>query len=158
MYVGDDNSGEKRNNKRRSSGKEDWKRRLKRLTRKESKGNMNNNDPDYAVATTTDYQEMQDPLQSISPPFRKQETGATQISGIGDEDEEEEIYLVAQSYGYCAILFSIAQTVILIIMMVQCGVAPLNVNPMVGPYPGRFSNKLRWFTGSLATPVSLPRE
>lgn len=53
------------------------------------------------------------------------------------EDElEEEVYIVKQSYGYLAILFSLAQTVILVIMMVQCGVAPINVNPMVGPYPG----------------------
>lgn len=46
-----------------------------------------------------------------------------------------EVYIVRQRYGYASIGFSIVQTVILIVMMVQCGIAPLNINPMVGPYP-----------------------
>ena len=50
-------------------------------------------------------------------------------------DDEPEIYVVKQKYGYFSYLFSIAQTLVLIIMMVQCGVAPFNVNPMIGPYP-----------------------
>ena len=52
------------------------------------------------------------------------------------EVEEEEIYIVRQQYGYMSIAFSIVQTLILILMMWQCGVAPLRLNPMVGPYPG----------------------
>ena len=44
-----------------------------------------------------------------------------------------------QEYGYFAILFSVVQTIILIIMMVQCGVAPLQINPMVGPQPEALS-------------------
>ena len=51
----------------------------------------------------------------------------------------DEVYVVRQEYGYLSILFSLAQTVILIIMMWQCGVAPLNINPMVGPYPDALS-------------------
>lgn len=51
------------------------------------------------------------------------------------QDEEEEVYIVKQRWGYCSILFSVVQTIILAIMMFKCGVAPLNVNPMVGPYP-----------------------
>lgn len=94
------------------------------------------NDPmdDYQGSpSATDYQEMKDPLRS-DPKLHKQPSGATEIGP--EEEEEEEIYIVAQSHGYLSILFSIAQTIILIIMMVECGVAPLNVNPMVGPYPG----------------------
>jgi len=48
---------------------------------------------------------------------------------------QEEIYIVRQRHGYASYAFSIVQTIILIVMMVQCGVAPLNINPMVGPYP-----------------------
>ena len=55
-------------------------------------------------------------------------------------DDEPEIYVVKQKYGYFSYLFSIAQTLVLIIMMVQCGVAPFNVNPMIGPYPDALSN------------------
>lgn len=54
-------------------------------------------------------------------------------------DDEPEIYVVKQKYGYFSYLFSIAQTLVLIIMMVQCGVAPFNVNPMIGPYPDTLS-------------------
>ena len=62
----------------------------------------------------------------------------------GDEtnsqfQEEEEVYLVKQHYGYCSIVFSIGQIGVLITMMVQCGVAPLNINPMIGPYPDALS-------------------
>jgi membrane associated rhomboid family serine protease len=56
-----------------------------------------------------------------------------------DEDEEEEVYIVRQQYGYCSILFSLVQTVILGLMMWQCGIAPLNLNPMIGPYPDALS-------------------
>ena len=46
-----------------------------------------------------------------------------------------DVYETRQQYGYCSIAFSLAQTVVLPVMMVQCGVAPLQVNPMVGPIP-----------------------
>jgi len=46
-----------------------------------------------------------------------------------------DVYETRQQYGYCSIFFSLAQTVILAIMMWQCGVAPLQVNPMLGPMP-----------------------
>ena len=50
--------------------------------------------------------------------------------------EEEETYIVRQQYGYMSIAFSIVQTLVLIVMMWKCGVAPLRQNPMIGPYPG----------------------
>lgn len=53
--------------------------------------------------------------------------------------EEQEVYIVKQQYGYLSILFSTAQTIILAIMMTNCGVAPMNINPMVGPYPDALS-------------------
>lgn len=45
------------------------------------------------------------------------------------------VYIVKQNRGYLSILFSVAQTGILIAMIIQCGIAPLKINPMVGPYP-----------------------
>ena len=53
--------------------------------------------------------------------------------------EEQEVYIVKQQYGYLSILFSTAQTIILAIMMTNCGVAPMNINPMLGPYPDALS-------------------
>ena len=46
---------------------------------------------------------------------------------------------VKQKYGYCSIGLSIIQLFTLAVMMALCGVAPLEVNPMVGPYPDTFS-------------------
>ncbi|KAL7536314.1 hypothetical protein ACHAWF_005429 [Thalassiosira exigua] len=40
-----------------------------------------------------------------------------------------------QNYAPCSTLFCVLQCIILPVMMIQCGVAPLNVNPMIGPYP-----------------------
>lgn len=45
----------------------------------------------------------------------------------GDEEDEEEIYVVRQDHGYFAVLFSLVQTVILSIMMWQCGIAPMQL-------------------------------
>uniref|UniRef100_A0A6U0S1P1 rhomboid protease n=1 Tax=Eucampia antarctica TaxID=49252 RepID=A0A6U0S1P1_9STRA len=44
-------------------------------------------------------------------------------------------YEFRQSYGYFSILFSLTQVAILATMMLECGIAPLNINPMIGPYP-----------------------
>lgn len=55
------------------------------------------------------------------------------------EDETNDVYIVRQQKGYLSILFSLSQTVVLAAMMYECGVAPLNMNPMVGPYPDALS-------------------
>ena len=57
-----------------------------------------------------------------------------------DEDynliiDGEPVYVVKQKRGYLSILFSLAQTVILVGMMIQCGVASMKINPMIGPNP-----------------------
>ena len=56
-----------------------------------------------------------------------------------DASDETEIYIVRQNVGYMAIIFSVVQALVLTIMMIQCGVAPMNVNPMVGPFPDALS-------------------
>jgi membrane associated rhomboid family serine protease len=53
--------------------------------------------------------------------------------------DETDVYYVKQHKGYASIGFSIVQTIVLGLMMWQCGVAPLDVNPMVGPYPDALS-------------------
>jgi hypothetical protein len=52
-----------------------------------------------------------------------------------DGSLSDEVYIVRQNWGYFSILFSLAQTVIMVMMIVKCGIAPLKINPMVGPYP-----------------------
>ena len=54
-------------------------------------------------------------------------------------DENEEVYVVKQRYGYFSIFFGIIQMIILALMMWQCGIAPWDINPMIGPYPDALS-------------------
>jgi len=81
-------------------------------------------------------------------------------SYAGDYDAFE----VKQKYGYCSIAISIIQLFTMIVMMGLCGVAPMEVNPMVGPYPDSFSywgGKNAWLITQqfeiwrVATPVFL---
>jgi membrane associated rhomboid family serine protease len=51
-----------------------------------------------------------------------------------------DVYEYRQKYGYLSIAFSIVQTIVLIVMMFECGVAPIRINPMIGPYPDALSN------------------
>lgn len=50
-----------------------------------------------------------------------------------------DVYEFRQKYGYFSILFTVVQTLVLIVMMWQCGIAPISINPMVGPYPDTLS-------------------
>jgi len=63
----------------------------------------------------------------------------TKQHGVAGDDEPD-IYLVRQSYGYGSILFSLVQIIVLVVMMMQCGVAPININYMIGPYPDALSD------------------
>ena len=67
-----------------------------------------------------------------------EDEGAVADYTLYDQDGEP-IYIVKQKRGYLSILFSLAQTVILIGMMIQCKVAPMKINPMIGPYPDALS-------------------
>lgn len=58
---------------------------------------------------------------------------------LNDDDDAEEVYIVRQNHGYFSVLFSAVQVVILVLMMWQCGVAPMRINPMFGPYPDALS-------------------
>lgn len=82
---------------------------------------------------------------SQSEDFRKmlQEDKASApfvLQKVQKDFDDEEVYFVQQKCGYLSILFSLAQTIVLTIMMSKCGVAPLSINPMVGPYPDALSD------------------
>jgi len=122
------------NNNNSNSNREHGNNRRGGLFRK--KGN-NRNKPD-PVAT---YYPMNDSNTDILRTTSS--TQALKTDPTVDDDDAAtaatEIYIVRQQYGYCSILFSIVQTVILGLMMWQCGVAPLQLNPMIGPYPDALS-------------------
>jgi membrane associated rhomboid family serine protease len=98
--------------------------------------NRNGDDDPNVIVSDTAYDPERD-NGGNKPYLGKYGSGA-----YGDEDEEgeeEEVYIVRQKYGYCSILFSAAQVVVLVLMMWRCGVAPLALNPMIGPWPDALS-------------------
>jgi len=52
-----------------------------------------------------------------------------------DEDYDDGEMHFKQNYAPFSSLFCLSQCIILPLMMWQCGVAPFNINPMIGPYP-----------------------
>lgn len=107
-------------------------RNNKKLTEEEDYSYGNDTEPN------SDYQalELEPGENNDSKPLKYSEYNKELQEGEdGDDDIENEVYIVRQKYGVCSIVFSLVQTAILIAMMVQCGVAPLQVNPMFGPYP-----------------------
>mmetsp|Transcript_7173 Transcript_7173/g.14797 ORF Transcript_7173/g.14797 Transcript_7173/m.14797 type:complete len:379 (-) Transcript_7173:66-1202(-) len=54
-----------------------------------------------------------------------------------DDFDDEELATVhhKQRYAPLSTAFVVVQVIILPLMMWQCGVAPLEINPMIGPYP-----------------------
>lgn len=65
------------------------------------------------------------------------ETDEEQQQQHFDEIDEEEFETAhyKQHYAPLSTLFVIFQVIILPLMMWKCGVAPLEINPMIGPYP-----------------------
>ena len=55
------------------------------------------------------------------------------------ERAEDDYFRVKQPFGYCSIVITAIQLLVLMLQLALCGVAPLDVNPMVGPYPDVFS-------------------
>jgi membrane associated rhomboid family serine protease len=59
---------------------------------------------------------------------------------ISGEVRLVDVYEYRQAYGYLSILVSVIQTILLILLMVKCGIAPPRINPMIGPYPDALSH------------------
>jgi membrane associated rhomboid family serine protease len=93
--------------------------------------------------TSMEYEQKESVFDKNGYPLKYHYYDPKSKDGAGGEDEEEEeeeeIYIVRQNWGYCSIFFSIIQTIILALMMWQCGVAPMSINPMIGPYPDGLS-------------------
>lgn len=93
---------------------------------------------------TTNYEQMseQKNVRGTHPNTMKKQT--SNVSSYFETEPTIDVlddapYVVKQRHGYLAILFSLAQMIILILMMVSCGVAPFKINPMIGPYPDALS-------------------
>ena len=95
---------------------------------------QNDTPVDQEAVSTTDYQRAPDGLWKSDEDNEDNDTPAKpNIVLLLD------VYKTKQQYGYCSILFSILQTTILFVMMWQCGIAPLYINPMIGPPPDALS-------------------
>lgn len=81
----------------------------------------------------------EDVLQEFDPNHSLQIDKSPNTGEQNIVHEEEEVYIVKQRYGYFSIIFGVVQIVVLALMMWQCGVAPMNINPMFGPYPDALS-------------------
>jgi membrane associated rhomboid family serine protease len=93
---------------------------------------------DYHNDSEYSYEPYSEEVKSVRWGRNRDDLGSIVSAGDAESDEEE-IYIVQQRWGYCSILFSVAQTIILGLMMWQCGIAPLSLNPMIGPYPDALS-------------------
>jgi membrane associated rhomboid family serine protease len=58
-----------------------------------------------------------------------------QVDNDNDDLYDDDEVHFKQNYAPFSSLFCLSQCIILPLMMWQCGVAPFNINPMIGPYP-----------------------
>lgn len=72
--------------------------------------------------------------QELLQQFRSDPNSYANMSEFYDS-EAQIPYIVKQKKGYLSLGFSILQSFILLIMMVQCSIAPFEINPMLGPPP-----------------------
>jgi membrane associated rhomboid family serine protease len=111
----------------------------------EDDGNNNvviNNDSDHPNYVHISSAPNAHRIRSPRPDVKQQDSNLSFFETEPQDDNpipDDVPYVVKQKYGYFAILFSLAQTAILIIMMVKCGIAPFKINPMIGPYPDALS-------------------
>lgn len=62
-----------------------------------------------------------------------------EVGIVAETNEKNDAYVLKLKRGYLSILLSILQTIVLVLMMIRCKVAPLRINPMIGPYPDALS-------------------
>jgi len=55
-----------------------------------------------------------------------------------EEMVDDGVYNVRQAAGYFSIIVALAQTIVLVSMMVHCNIAPIYINQMLGIYPDVF--------------------
>jgi membrane associated rhomboid family serine protease len=106
--------------------------------------NQHRNNPHYDDPTTPYRRQIEDGIQNQTDEFEDEYNQRTQDDRarglLGGNVRLLDVYSYRQKYGYCSILFSTVQTIVLAIMMYECGVAHFRINPMIGPYPDALSN------------------
>jgi len=87
-------------------------------------------------------------VMSVSTIGSPSEASAVDVMSISDSNKttrlleswaDDDFYPVKQTFGYLSIGISALQLLVLMMQLALCGVAPLDVNPMIGPYPDTFS-------------------
>jgi membrane associated rhomboid family serine protease len=58
---------------------------------------------------------------------------------IFSDDDETDYWKTKQKVPYCTLILTALQVLVLMLQLTLCGVAPLSINPMVGPFPDAFS-------------------
>jgi membrane associated rhomboid family serine protease len=53
--------------------------------------------------------------------------------------ESDDYLRTKQDHGYCTIALTSVQLLVIMMQLSLCGVAPLDINPMIGPFPDAFS-------------------
>ena len=111
--------------------------------RRTRRSNSSNNDEEYGdpielpastnrTATTSDYQlEINAADNNAALLLNNKKNKQRTWSFRGDPEEAHYV----QHYAPFSTLFVVAQCIILTLMMIKCGVAPLQINPMIGPGP-----------------------
>jgi len=70
---------------------------------------------------------------------RVQRLANTSLETSNTDWTEEQYYKPRQDHSYASITITALQLLVLMLQLAMCGVAPLEVNPMVGPFPDAFS-------------------
>ena len=60
------------------------------------------------------------------------------VSSTEDEGDDD-YFKTRQDAAYCTIVLTVVQLLILMLQLAMCGIAPFDVNPMIGPFPDAFS-------------------
>ena len=71
--------------------------------------------------------------------YTEETEGSQYTSGLETILKGDDVNYVRQKYGFCSIIYSITLVLYLTTTMSMCGVAPIAVNPAIGPYPDSLS-------------------
>jgi len=65
--------------------------------------------------------------------------GTATVAAYVEKRDKDNFYQVKQRYGYLSIILTLLQTILLASMVAFCGLAPMNINEFIGPYPDALS-------------------
>ena len=99
--------------------------------RKQSRGRGNGTDKKSSRNRTS----VSSPRSILPSPS----AGTAAVAAYVEKRDKNNFFQVKQRYGYLSIILTLLQTIILASMVAFCGLAPMNVNVFVGPYPDALS-------------------